>query len=190
MLPATSKESDNETTNAILTRLKRNTGSHLSLNACRVTMLSASAWRILSIFYTIIEKAISTIFCILCSNVIDIWTTFLGWQRFWVCNSYIKGQNACISNSSPVPFGACGQTQLCVSTFLAAWSCHYSSNPAQEPLIQRMFLIPSRQVTSGFILHLVVPHPEHTASLNGVLEAGVGAVSLALLGKQWFPSCM
>ena len=40
-------ESDNtfETINIILTTLKRKIGSHLSLNGCKVTMLSASAWK-------------------------------------------------------------------------------------------------------------------------------------------------
>lgn len=40
-------ESDNtiEMINIILTRLKRKTGSHLSLNGCKVAMLSASAWK-------------------------------------------------------------------------------------------------------------------------------------------------
>lgn len=70
-------ESDNtfDMINIILTTLKRKIGSHLSLNGCKVTMLSASAWKKIHIIiketisksrYAMYKKHRDTFFSFLC----------------------------------------------------------------------------------------------------------------------------
>lgn len=54
----------------ILTTLKRKTGSHLSLNGCKVTMLSASAWK--RLFHIIIKDATLKSFDVLYSKNAEI----------------------------------------------------------------------------------------------------------------------
>lgn len=63
-------ESNNtfEMINIILTTLKRKIGSHLSLNGCKVTMLSASAWKKKKIHVTIKETISKSLDMLLTKN--------------------------------------------------------------------------------------------------------------------------
>lgn len=101
-------ESDNtfEMINIVLTTLKRKIGSHLSLNDCKVTMLSASAWK--NQFHRIINETMSKSLDTLCTKSTEIYIFFyfyLYYNILLVCHNCFKDQIAYTGKSGPASFG-------------------------------------------------------------------------------------